>query len=106
MGIFVKDDTITQIAAKGICISGAFFFACGINRVILNLLCGAGDSSYAIINGGTEIAARIGFVYLLTAIPMIGLWGIFLTTGMTWLTTMIIGLIRYKKGGWKQKSII
>lgn len=106
MGIFVKDDNITQIAAKGICISGTFFFACGINRVMLNLLCGAGDSSYAIINGGTEIAACIGFVYLLTAIPMIGLWSIFLTTGMTWLTTMIIGMVRYKKGGWKQKSII
>lgn len=61
---------------------------------------------YSLINGGIEIVARIGLVYLLTAIPFIGMWGIFLTTGLTWLVTAIFALVRYKGGVWQEKSLV
>ena len=61
---------------------------------------------YSLINGGIEIVARIGLVYLLTAIPFIGTWGIFLTTGLTWLITAIFALVRYKGGAWVNKSLV
>ena len=67
---------------------------------------GAGDSVYSLINGGIEIVARISFVYLLTAIPFIGMWGIFLTTGLTWLVTAIFAFARYKGEAWMSKSLV
>ena len=67
---------------------------------------GAGDSIYSLINGGIEIVARIGLVYLLTAIPFIGMWGIFLTTGLTWLITAVFAFVRYKGGAWMGKSLV
>ena len=41
----------------------------------------------------------------LTAIPFIGRWGIWLTTGMIWTVTAVFALFRYKHGAWKEISI-
>lgn len=106
MGIFVPDEEIISISATGIRITSLFFMALGMVQVFRYLLNGAGDSIYSLINGGIEIVARIGFVYVLTAIPFIGMWGIFLTTGFTWLITAIFAFVRYKGGAWMNKSLV
>lgn len=106
MNIFVSDQEIISIASVGIRISSVFMLALGINMQMKNLLNGAGDANFAMIAGGFEIAARIGFVYLLTSIPLIGQWGIFLTTGFTWVTIASVSVIRYKSGVWKRKSLV
>lgn len=106
MRIFVPDKEIIAISAAGIRITSLFFMALGMVQVFRYLLSGAGDSMYSLINGGIEIVARIGLVYLLTAIPFIGMWGIFLTTGLTWLITAIFALVRYKGGAWMNKSLV
>lgn len=61
---------------------------------------------YALMNGGIEVVARVVLAIGLTAIPFIGMWGIWLTTGCTWLITAIFALIRYKSGTWKSKKLI
>ena len=43
------------------------------------MLNGAGDSMYALMNGGIEVVARVAFAVGLTAIPFLGMWGIALT---------------------------
>lgn len=106
MRMFVSDEEIISISATGIKITSVFFMALGLVQVFRYLLNGAGDSIYSLMNGGIEIVARIGFVYLLTAIPFIGMWGIFLTTGLTWLITAIFAFVRYKGGAWKNKSLV
>lgn len=78
----------------------------GVVQVLRFLLNGAGDSIYALINGIVEILARIGFAVLLTAIPFIGMWGIWLTTGPTWLVTAGFAFWRYKGGAWMTKSLV
>lgn len=105
MGIFVSDNEITHISTMGIRISSFFFMACGMNRIILALLNGAGDAGYAVINGGTEIVSRIMLTFLLTAIPLIGYFGIFLTTGLTWFIAACVGMIRCKQGTWNDKRL-
>ena len=36
----------------------------------------------------------------------IGKWGIFLTTGLTWLVTAVFAFVRYKGGAWEKKSLV
>ena len=39
-------------------------------------------------------------------IPFIGMWGIWLTTGLTWTVTTLFALARYKHGAWKSKKLV
>ncbi len=100
MGIFVDDASMTEIAAVGIRITTVFFMAFGITNILRRLLAGAGDSAFTLMSGGMEIAARILLGVSLTAISTIGMWGIWLTTGFTWLVTAIFAMARYKEKHW------
>ena len=73
-----------------------------LTRVTLYALNGAGDSVFSLINGVVEIAARSLLIFALTAIPAVGVWGIWLTTGCTWIITAAAALLRYKSGVWKK----
>lgn len=106
MTIFVPDEEIISISATGIRITSLFFMALGTVQITRYLLNGAGDSIYSMMNGGIEIVARIAFVFILTSIPFVGMWGIFITTGLTWLVTALFALWRYKKGAWMNKSLV
>jgi putative MATE family efflux protein len=100
MRIFVDDSAIVSFAASGIRITSVFFMAMGMTRIFRNLLNGAGDSMYSLVNGLIEIAGRIGFAVILTGIPQIGVWGIWGTTGLTWLIACMFALWRYRSGKW------
>lgn len=106
MSIFVPNRDIIALASSGIRITSLFFMALGVVQVLRYLLNGAGDSMYALVNGIVEIIARIGFAFLLTAIPFIGMWGIWFTTGLTWLVTAVFAFWRYRGGAWMSKSLV
>lgn len=90
----------------GIRISSLFFVLLGVLCILRYTLSGVGDSYFACINGLVEIAARIGFAFALTAIPVIGVWVICWTTGLTWTVTAIASCFRYKGSRWMDKSLI
>lgn len=98
MSIFVTNEEIISIAASGIRITSLFLIALGGVQILRYMLNGAGDSMYALINGVVEVIARVAFAVGLTAIPFIGMWGIWLTTGLTWTVTAIFALFQYKHG--------
>lgn len=106
MSIFVTNEEIISIAASGIRITSLFLIALGGVQILRYMLNGAGDSMYALINGVVEVIARVAFAVGLTAIPFIGMWGIWLTTGLTWTVTAIFALFRYKHGAWKEKTLV
>ena len=106
MGIFVTNKEIISIAATGIRITSLFLICLGGVQILRYMLNGAGDSMYALMNGGVEVVARVAFAISLTAIPFIGMWGIWFTTGLTWTVTAIFALIRYKHGAWKEKKLV
>ncbi len=103
---FVKEPEVIEIGVKALRINSLFYFPLGMIYVPRALLNGAGDSGFAMINGITEVAGRIGYSQILTRIPAIGFWGVWLTTGATWATTAVVCVIRYKRGGWKAKSVV
>ena len=106
MSIFVTNEEIISLAASGIRITSLFLFGLGSVQILRYMLNGAGDAMYALMNGGVEVVARVALAVSLTAIPMIGMWGIWLTTGLTWTVTAVFALFRYKHGAWKNKTLV
>lgn len=106
VGIFVQDAEVIAIGAKGFAITSWFYFLLGMIYVARSVLNGAGDAVYSMINGIMEIAGRIGFAVPLTKISMIGMWGIFYTTGLTWTLVSIVSIARYRRGKWIQKGLV
>lgn len=106
IGAFVKEPEVIAIGVKALRINSLFYFGLGMIYVPRALLNGAGDTGFAMLNGATEVACRILYSQILTRIPALGYWGIWLTTGATWATTAIVCVIRYQKGKWQQKSLI
>lgn len=105
MGIFVNDEEITATAVTGIRITAVFFMSFGVTNVLRRLLSGAGDSQFTLTSGIVEIVVRILSGFMLTAVPGLGMWGIWLSTGFTWLATAIFAVWRYKGNQWKNISI-
>lgn len=106
MSIFVSNKTIINIAAAGIRITSLFLIALGGVQILRYMLNGAGDSGYALMNGIIEVIARIVFAIALTSISFLGMWGIWLTTGLTWTVTAIFAMLRYKQGTWQTKVLV
>ena len=106
MSIFVTNAEIISIAATGIRITSLFLITLGGVQILRYMLNGAGDSMYALMNGIVEVIARVVFAVSLTAIPFVGMWGIWLTTGLTWAVTAVFALFRYKHGAWKDKTLV
>ncbi len=106
IGAFVKEADVIAIGVVGLKINTLFYFALGMIYVPRALLNGAGDTGFAMLNGFTEVAGRIVFSQVLTRIPVLGYWGIWLTTGATWTATAIVCVLRYRKGKWQYKKLV
>ena len=102
---FVSGEEVIDIGSKALLMTALFYIPLGMIHTIRGFLNGAGDTGYAIVNGAAEVICRIGFSLILTSIPAIGYWGIWITTSLTWLATALVSVIRYKSGKWKNKAV-
>lgn len=106
IGAFVQDANVIAIGERALKITSLCYFFLGMIYVPRAVLNGCGDTSFAMINGFTEVACRIAYSQVLTRISFIGYWGIWLTTGFTWATTAIVCVIRFARGKWKKKRLV
>ena len=104
--LFVKEEKVIELGAKALRITSLFYFPLGMIYISRSLLNGAGDTTASMINGVAEVVGRVLFPTVLISIPFIGVWGIWLTTGLTWLITGLAGFLRYKQGKWKSRSLV
>ncbi|MBR3031423.1 MAG: MATE family efflux transporter [Clostridiales bacterium] len=106
-GIFVKNEaaSVIDLGAKALRITSPFYFALGMIYVPRAVLNGCGDTGFAMINGLTEVVCRIVFANILTRIPVLGYWGIWITTGLTWGFTALVCVLRYRGGKWRYKAL-
>lgn len=95
MRIFGSDPEIITMGAKALRITSAFYLALGTIYVCRGVLNGIGDAGFSLINGIVEVIGRIGFPLLLMLFPAIGVWGIWLSAGLTWFISGFFALIRY-----------
>ncbi len=106
MSWFVNEPEVIAFGAQALRITSLFYIPLGMIYVMRGILNGAGDSTFSLINGVSEMAGRISFPKPLTMIPFIGVYGVWLGTGLTWLTVGIICTARYKSGVWKRTGKI
>lgn len=104
-GLFVKETDVINLGASALKITSVCYFFLGMIYIPRGILNGCGDAGFAMINGLAEVFCHLVYASVLTKIPKIGFWGIWMTTGLTWLTVSIVCLIRYASGKWKQKAI-
>ena len=104
-GLFVKETDVIELGASALRITSVCYFFLGMIYIPRGILNGCGDAGFSVINGLTEVICRLLFSNILTKIPKIGYWGIWITTGLTWLVVSIVCLLRYASGKWKQKAI-
>lgn len=106
VSIFVKEQEVIQIGAKALRITSLCYFGLGMIYVPRAVLNGCGDTGFAMLNGITEVVCRIGYSQILTKIPVLGYWAIWITTGATWVTTAIVCVMRYVNGKWRDKTVV
>ncbi|HEX3037417.1 MAG TPA: MATE family efflux transporter [Oscillospiraceae bacterium] len=104
--LFVNDAQVIALGTQALRITSWFYFPLGMIYISRSLLNGAGDTIYSFMNGILEMAGRIGLAAPLTKIGAIGVWGVWLATGLTWLITGVASWMRYLNGKWKHKSVV
>lgn len=101
VGCFVENPDVIAIGGNALKLSACFYIFLGTIHTTRGLLNGAGDVTYALINGIAEVVGRVGFALLLVQISVIDYWAVWGTTCLTWLLTALMSLIRYHSGKWK-----
>ncbi len=108
-GIFVSNREVIALGGKTLGITSLFYFALGMIYAPRAIMNGYGDARFALVNGITEVACRIGLSWAFTSIPAIGYWGIWYTTCGTWVITAIACMWRYfyviRKPGDQDKTL-
>ncbi len=99
--IFVDDPEVIRLGARGLTITSWFYLALGTIIMCRGILNGIGDAAFALINGIVEMIGRIILPAIITLIPFIGIWGIWLSAGVIWGISGFFCIMRYFS--WKRK---
>lgn len=102
-GIFVEEKEVIEMGAMAMKITSIFYIALGMIYVVRGILNGLGDGFFALLNGIVEVIGRFTVPFALTAIPAIGLWGIWWSVGVVWFLSGFTAWLRYK---FKKKQIL
>ena len=95
ISIFVDDQEVIALGARGLRITSVFYFALGSIYVSRGILNGIGDAAFAFINGFVEMVGRILLPALLAG-SLFGVWGLWLSGGLTWFISGLFAVIRYR----------
>ena len=92
---FVKEPDVIVMGATALRISSWFYIFLGCIYTIRGILTGAGDATFALINGITEVIGRFTVPFILTALPLFGVWGIWWSVGLVWFMSAATAWWRY-----------
>ena len=92
---FVKEPDVISMGATALRISSWFYIFLGCIYTIRGILTGAGDATFALINGITEVIGRFTVPFILTALPLFGVWGIWWSVGLVWFLSAFTAWLRY-----------
>ncbi|GAA0090013.1 MATE family efflux transporter [Paraclostridium bifermentans] len=103
--LFNTDPEVVSIGSRYLLTIGPFFIFIGTSFMLTSAIRGAGASMFAMISSMISLwIARIPASYLLSSI--FGVNGIWMGIPIGWCVGLIITGIYYKKGYWKNKSVI
>ena len=97
MGLFV-DSAETQIIAEGVRylrIEGAFYFGIGILFLLYGLYRAVGRPGMSVVLTVLSLGTRVVLAYTLSAIPALGVVGIWWSVPIGWALADIVGILYY-----------
>ena len=100
--LFVDDPMVVYYGAVAMRITSYFYIALGLIYMTRGVLNGVGDAMFALINGVVEVIGRITIPVFMTMVPVIGVWGIWWSTALTWVISAVFCVWRYVS--WKKKK--
>ena len=103
--VFVNDPEVIAHGAAGMRVTSWFYLFLGTIYMIRGVLNGVGDAMFALINGVVEVIGRIVIPVLLVTIPFIGVWGIWISTGLVWAVSALFCVLRYIVW-WKKSPLV
>ena len=95
VGLFVTDADVIAMGGAAVRITSLFYAALGLIYVVRGVLNGLGDAFFALLNGIVEVIGRFTVPFILTAIPAIGVWGIWWSVGAVWTLSGFTAWLRY-----------
>ena len=98
--IFTSDPQVIEVGRKALKICSLFYPGLGMIFVTRGILNGVGDSKFAFMGGVLEVTGRACLPTLLTSLQLLGVWGIWLATGITWFLTALLGIVRFWQKKW------
>ncbi len=104
--LFVKEQDVIDIGGRALTFTAPCYLGLAITLITRAFLNGCGDTLFSLINAFTEIACRVVYTLILMSFPAVGCWGVWYTTGATWVTNAVVCLIRYFGGKWKMKGVV
>lgn len=93
--MFVKDAEVIHLGANAMRITSIFYIFLGIIYITRGVLNGLGDAFFALLNGIVELLGRFIVPVFLTAIPAVGVWGIWWSVGVVWFLGGFTAWLRY-----------
>ena len=93
--LFVSDNAIIDLGAKGLRITSVFYLALGTIYVVRGVLTGVGDAFFSLFNGVVEVIGRFTIPILMTAYLGYGEAGIWISTGLVWIVSGATAWLRY-----------
>ena len=100
--VFVNDPEVIAYGATAMRITSWFYIFLGMIYVTRGVLNGVGDAMFALINGFVEVVGRIIIPVLMVSIPFLGVWGIWVSTGLVWAVSALFCVLRYIS--WRKKN--
>lgn len=101
--IFVDEPQVIYYGGMALRITSWFYLFLGMINMARGILNGVGDALFALINGVVEVVVRMILPGVMTGIAVIGVWGIWWSTGVSWLISAIFCIWRYFS--WKKKAL-
>lgn len=107
MMMFTDDPEVIELGREYLIIIGSFYLLFTTMFVINGILRGAGDTFIPMFITLLALwAVRVPAAYLLSAIPSIGLHGVFWSIPIGWLTGVVLAALYFLSGRWKSKAVV
>ena len=99
---FVSDAEVVALGGRALRLTSCFYIFLGTIFMTRGTLNGVGDTLFSFINGVIEMLCRILLPIGLTLIPLLGVWALWWTAGLTWAISALACSLRYLS--WSRKQ--
>ena len=100
MAMFTPSPESIRYGVEYMRIFSFFFLIGGTMCIFHNVLRASGDVKMTLAMGISEVITRIGFTFLFT--ELMGYWGLWWVSPITWVCAVAVGAIRYYSGKWEE----